>query len=433
MVAAPAVVGAVAVDARRSAELGRGETRHRIGDAHFRCRRMERRERAIEFGELRGVVDELVVVRIETAEADEEDLALHLQRAAHVDQSRDHAKLAAEVRVREYRRERGFAVERLVDHDLVVHRATHDRRVLPLQRVAVRCVAQCQERVAPPRRPVVDEPDALGAILADEIRHHLVSGLEHVLAVDRDVHRELRVRIGLVEHVREPAAPAAARVRVGVRALPGHGLVAVREQLRRHRHRARLVLGLGDRVEQRPDVRGDRERRTRALVEQRAQLRHRGREAVLRAVARRDRRIQRQQLRGRDREFAACGVVGRARGAADRREHVERVVAAVEVHADERAVVVAEQDPAGFRRGVRDRKLAREAREHRGARGGAQGALDEVASFHGVTVRSRIRGNSGSATPRPARVRAGRRRRRPDGCRCNRRACRTCASTSCGS
>ena len=204
---------------------------------------MERGERAIEFGELVGLVAELVVVGIEAAESDEEDLPLHLQGRAHVDQARDHAQLATEVGIREHGRQRGLAIERLVDHDLVVHRAAHDRGVLALQGIAVRGIAQGQEHGATFRIPGLHEVDALRAILADKIRNHLVAGLEHVFAVDRDVHRQLLVDVGLVEHVGQAAAPAApvdARRRSVCCQVTR--LVAVREQLRRHRYRAGLVF-----------------------------------------------------------------------------------------------------------------------------------------------------------------------------------------------
>ena len=214
-----------------------------------------------------------------------------------------------------------------------------------------------------------------------------------------------------MEHVGEPTAPAAPVGCIGARLQPGHALVAVREQLFRYRHRTRFVFGLADRIEQGADIGGDGQRRLR-LIEQVAQQRHGRIEPETRATDGDDGWIQRQQACCRQRQGAARGGVLVVFGGTSRHQHVEGVVAAIQIHADQGAVAVAEQLPAAARSSVGEGKLAGETREQCRRGACAKSAPDEVASFHGITVRWRIRGRSGSARWHPARAGDDHRRRR---------------------
>ncbi len=250
-------------------------------------------------------------------------------------------------------------------------------------------------------RTGLDEADLLNPLRGHEVGRDLHAGLEHVVAVQRHVHRQHLVAVAGGEDVGEPSAPAGAIGGVSPRGLPQHGLVGVREQLRGARSTGLLVEGLAHGSHQRAHVGDDG---CAPGVEHLLGAAHLRMQAELAAAQGRHRGVQGQQLILRDGQLAAARRVNAVVGIAGH-DHVEAVVAAVEVDAHQRAVVVAEQLGHGR---LRQLQLAQHRTEGRTGGRGAQRAVEEFASIVPAHLTSppRTRARSGSATGHPARARA---------------------------
>jgi hypothetical protein len=149
-----------------------------------------------------------------------------------------------------------------------------------------------------------------------------------------------------------------------------HGLIAVREELRRQRGRAREVLVAGHRRDQGADVGDQRQTLLPEQALQPAQVRV---QSPLPAVAARDRRDRPERSLRQRQAGPRCGIA-RVAGAA-RHEHVVAVVAAVEEHAHQRFEVAVERRGGGDTAHIENR-----GGERRHADGGADGAAQELAA-----------------------------------------------------
>jgi hypothetical protein len=102
VVAAPTVVGAVAVTDERPAKIRCGEGGDIVDCADFGGCRVERGERPVNAAEQSGVVGVEAVVAVEAAHRDEEDLSIQAKLVPPGrDQSGDHLQLFAEAIVGE--------------------------------------------------------------------------------------------------------------------------------------------------------------------------------------------------------------------------------------------------------------------------------------------------------------------------------------------
>ena len=93
MVAAPAMVGAVSVDGERPAEIRRGEGGDALGHAQFGHGCIERGEGVVDLCKQAWQIGGLTGMGVETAGADEEDLAGGEEAVADRNRLRDGAEL----------------------------------------------------------------------------------------------------------------------------------------------------------------------------------------------------------------------------------------------------------------------------------------------------------------------------------------------------
>lgn len=267
VVAPPAVVGAVAVRDVGPAEVRGGECRHRVGDAELGHGRVEGGERAVELGEQAGMDavergrSDLASVRVVALGGAEEDLPAQAQRLAHGDELRGHLELLAKIRLREHGGERRRSGECPGEQRLAVERAAEDAGVGALEKVSIAAREQAANGVRGGVGALVRGDVGVEAhrpLRRDLVLRDEVADLEGVGARDRDGHRDARVLIERVQQVRHAPAPARACRLVRQRGLPVHGLVTVREELRRHRRGSVEVLRAGERRHERPHVRDQR-------------------------------------------------------------------------------------------------------------------------------------------------------------------------------
>src|SRR5438309_10502592 len=94
---APAVIGPVAVRGERASEIGRGEDRDVVLQAHLPEPAVERVHRGVRGRQLLAVLAEKEVVVVEAAEGDQEHLTVRPESAARGDDAGDDIELRGEV------------------------------------------------------------------------------------------------------------------------------------------------------------------------------------------------------------------------------------------------------------------------------------------------------------------------------------------------
>ena len=125
MVVAPAVIRAGPRRLQRPPEVRQRKAGHLIGNAHLDRRVVERPHRRADLHEQAPLLIRLAAVRVEAAEAREEDLPRRAQLRAQADDAGDLFQLVADLRLREHGRERRAARRRLqqrVERQRVAHR-----------------------------------------------------------------------------------------------------------------------------------------------------------------------------------------------------------------------------------------------------------------------------------------------------------------------
>ena len=273
------------------------------------------------------MVGRQVVVQVEAAEEDEEDLAAGTQLAARGDGLRDLRQIAGDgVAARDRRGQRDARqgrAELLVGADGIAGGVG----VGLLEEAAVLLAELAVDGLGALGRQVVDRRGVVagqgrGAAGADAVGERLLAGQEDVLARQGDVHRHEARGVERREDVGRAPAPADGGALVGDAGLPLLDLVDVRKKRDRQRL-TRLILAQRERADERADVGDEAEF---AQVEQVAQFRH-GRVQPERAAAQVGGGQRQQSVHGL-REVAAGLGVGGILAAGGRHEHVERVVAA---------------------------------------------------------------------------------------------------------
>ena len=112
MMASPAMVGAVAIVDQGAAEVGGGKGGDLVGDAEFDRGHVKGGDRFVELGQQFGMLDRERAVRVEAAEADEENLPPAAERAAGADQAGDDLHLVGRCAHGRTREEHRIAVDR---------------------------------------------------------------------------------------------------------------------------------------------------------------------------------------------------------------------------------------------------------------------------------------------------------------------------------
>ena len=331
---APGVIRAVAVGAERPAEVRHGEDSDAILHAYFTHRGPEIVQVTAHVLQQPALRRQLAVVRVEAEDLDEEDLPSVAELLVGLDDPRHFVQLLVQIAVaalaavagvvRELRGEVAGGGERVRDHRDLRVRIGDDRLVLAHHdvRIGGRLAEQILHDLHPRAVQVVrvaEHVEGRSARGTEHVRQRRLAVLPGVGAADVHVVGEVGSHTLAGEQIGDEASPPEEVLRLRVARHPLIGLVD--------------VLRHGGRLDERPDVADQGEL---ARLEQRLQLGAAGVHAVGVAVARHP--VEREERVLPDREVPAAGGVGRVRTARGRDDHVEAVVAAGEVDADERLV-----------------------------------------------------------------------------------------------
>ncbi len=336
---APRVVGSSARGRLEgAAEVGKREGRHLVGHAELDSGVMERLQRRRELAEQGGESVQLVRMRIEAAERDEEHLTLEPGLRARLDQLGYLLQLLGDRGVlpgEEAAHGRGARGEDGRHDARKRNRLRCDRR-----RALDECVARVEREQLLQRgqactrlRAGVEALQADAAARRQRQRIGRLASDEQVGAGDRGYHREVDRAIERRHLICDAPAPAGARKAVGDRGLPLALLVRMRIQAV---GTIGLVVGLGGRRIERADVGEEGEL---LLVEQSLQLAEVGMQPERRRGAG---GLDGQQSRLRELDAGARGPHGgvlRVAGAVVGNQHAVAVHAAEEEDADQCLVV----------------------------------------------------------------------------------------------
>ena len=295
----------------------------------------------------------LQVVGVETAKPGKEDLPLVADRRGLADlhQARDHAQLRGQETAREHAGDVAVVgrIQRRAQHAVDLERGVaepgiarfHRLRMTGLQHLLQRIQTDPVGTAAIRRHPC----QLAGSARVQRIRQHRGTALVQVVAEDRDGRRQAgQTGIQRGQPVATEAAPAVGDMGAG--AVPAHPLpllVVVRIQIGRHRRATWIadVRRLGDRLDQAADIGEETEF---AGIEQglgcgECRVQAPGLAAAVghhRQAVARDAQSERVAVGVVD--PAAALLVERVFGRLVRDQHVERVVAAEQEDADQRAV-----------------------------------------------------------------------------------------------
>ena len=236
VVAAPAMVGAVAVAAQRAAEVGGGERRDLAGHAQLDGGVVEGGHGVADLAEQRGVVGDQVVVQVKAADRDKKHLSFGAQCAACANQPGHGFELVGQAVASGERRGQGDTGQPGGDRGFSPDGAGGDAVVFVFQRVSARLLHQLGHGVFH-GGGVVDVVlhgiDRHRAIAADLVGQRTVARQKHGVAGHVDAGEQRRA-VGRQRQVAQVAAPAHSGA-FRRRGLPDRLLVVVGKQLGRQR------------------------------------------------------------------------------------------------------------------------------------------------------------------------------------------------------
>ena len=232
VVRAPAVVRAVVVRCERATKIRRGEERHLPVEPELHHGLVEGRDAEVEAPLEHGQASRLVRVRVEAADADEEDLAAGAERLARLDGARDGSELSAEAIRREEGRESRDALRRRVIAGVGVEAGPRHGGQITLEKMRARRALAAE--LGPKRRLEcgvivgLERLDDGRASRADRVGHRAPAREEELRVPGGDA-AELRRGVPVAERIEKEPAPAVLRA-LRPAAHPGGLLVVVGEE-----------------------------------------------------------------------------------------------------------------------------------------------------------------------------------------------------------